>query len=188
MKTTKKVMISGLAAGSGPLDKFLKWGEVYDIEKLEKLALEGWVVTSIKGMSYRLIKTEPTEITYAFDYVIKPREDYFELIQSQGWEHIQSLDYVHMFKAPLGTAPFHSSKEVKADVLATVARLNFRNFWIVVALSAILQLILNGLPDGTPSWIHLLGNVMVLLGVISALFYIISGIGFHQRKKAALKE
>lgn len=188
MKTTKKVMVSGLASGSGPLDKYLKWGEVYDIEKLEKLALAGWVVTDIKGMSYRLIKTEPTEITYAFDYVMKPREDYFELIQSQGWEHIQSLDYAHMFKAPLGTAPFHSSKEVKAEVLATVAGLNFRNFWIMVALSVVLLLTLNGLPEGTPTWVHLLGNVLILLGGISALFFIISAIGFYQRKEATLKK
>ncbi len=188
MKNTKKMMVSGLAFGSGFLDSYLHWGEVYDLKKLEALALEGWIVTGIKGMSYRLIKTDPQPVTYAFDYVLNPREDYFELLQSQGWEHIESLNYVHMFKAPVGTPSFHSSKQVKAEVFATVARLNLRHFLVTSALTLVLQLILNGVSETVFPWVLFVGHIIVWLGVLSAVFFVLSAGGFYQRQQATLKD
>jgi hypothetical protein len=114
MKATKKIWVSGLSSGIGYLDKLLKWGEEYDMEKLSLEAKKGYIVEKL-GFRYTLSYQMPQDLIFAIDYRDHPDDEYFELIKKSGWVHVDSLDYIHLFKAPLGTAPLYTDTATQIE-------------------------------------------------------------------------
>jgi hypothetical protein len=110
VKQTKKIWISGFSSGMGALDRLLKWGEEHDMERLALEAKKGYVVEKI-GFRYHLRYQGPQDLIYAMDYQDQPGDDYFELFKASGWDYVDSLSYVHLFKAPTGTKPLYSDIE-----------------------------------------------------------------------------
>lgn len=98
MAQTKYIASGGLA-----------FDEEKDMEKLEKLAREGWVFDRFYFMGYKLKKTSPKEIQYAIDYRKGVDRDYFAYFEEAGWKYEgTSGDYIHLFSAPKGIAPIYT--------------------------------------------------------------------------------
>jgi len=109
MKASKKIWGSGLSSGIGYLDKLFKWGEEFDMERLSQEANKGYIVEKI-GFRYTLRYQNPQELIFAIDYRDHPDDEYFEIIEKSGWIHVDSLAYIHLFKAPSGTQPLYSDQ------------------------------------------------------------------------------
>lgn len=114
MKEIKKFWASGLSSGIGYLDKLFKWGEEYDMERLSLEAKKGYIVEKL-GIRYTLRYQKPENLIFAIDYRNHPDDEYFELIKKSGWTHVDSLDYIHLFKAPLGTAPLYTDTATQIE-------------------------------------------------------------------------
>ena len=87
--------------------------EEKDMEKLSKLAREGWILDSFEKLSYKLIKSEPEDIEYCVDYN-EDKDDwneYISLFENSDWEYVCSYEGYHFFKAPKGTNPIYTDKE-----------------------------------------------------------------------------
>ena len=120
--TTKHFFISGLAFDFKIFDSdhwlaFLNSGERVDMEKLQKLAKQGWIVKRIKNFSYVLELETPQALKFAVDYKDKPDLEYFELFEAAGWTHVDSIDYIHLFKAPLEAPELASDVETRIAIL-----------------------------------------------------------------------
>ena len=101
MGQTKYMMSGGLA-----------FDEEKDMEKLERLAREGWIFDRFAFMGYRLRKAEGQEIQYSLDYRKDADPDYFAYFKEAGWKHEGSAEnYIHIFSAPSGTAPIYTDSD-----------------------------------------------------------------------------
>jgi hypothetical protein len=104
-KETRYVMIGGLA-----------FSERSDMTRLQRLAEDGWLLDGISfGMWFRLRKADPEQVEYSMDYRDEADEDYFQYFNSAGWQHVLSLDHVHIFKAPRGTKPLYTDSQTTLE-------------------------------------------------------------------------
>lgn len=100
MAQTKYIASGGLA-----------FEEEKDMEKLEKLARDGWRFEKFYFMGYKLKKSSPEELQFAIDYRKGADSDYFAYFEEAGWKHEgTSGDYIHLFSAQKGTAPIYTDK------------------------------------------------------------------------------
>lgn len=83
------------------------------MRKLSQRAKEGWILKEMSGFRYKLVKGQPKEIVYSMDYkeLNKNDNEYFELFQSSGWEHMCSYGPFHFFSASPETVPIYTEKE-----------------------------------------------------------------------------
>lgn len=149
---TKKVMISGLAFDSHFYHpshwlSFLNSGEAADMAKLQFLAKQGWMVTKIKGVHYLCEESEPMDVKFAIDYCDQVDDDYFKTFEASGWTHVDSVDYIHLFKANIDATPLVTDQETRLEkmmheqrrfgkyTLLTVATLLLVNWITTIALN-----------------------------------------------------
>lgn len=105
-KNKKYVVCGGLA-----------FTEQKDMEKLSKLASEGWIFTKFANLGYYLEKGEPEDIIYSTD-VNENKEglaEYFEMFEKSGWKYVCSYDSIHFFKAMRGTKPIYTDRNTEVD-------------------------------------------------------------------------
>jgi len=91
----------------------LAFDEDRAMKKLSQMAKKGWILEEMSTFRYKLVKGEPREIVYSIDYkkLDKNGDEYFELFQSSGWEHMCSYGDFHLFSAPPKTVPIYTEKE-----------------------------------------------------------------------------
>jgi hypothetical protein len=147
---TKTLMISGLAFEakyfpSNSWLSFLNSGETVDMERLQKRAQEGWLVTRFRGFSYVLQEAPPQTLQFAIDYKDHPDPEYFELFEAAGWSHVDSLAYIHLFKAPLDAPPLMTDVQSRIDVLRQEVQ-RYRRKTLIPSLLFICALVLPYLP------------------------------------------
>jgi hypothetical protein len=101
-KENKYIMNMGLA-----------FDEDRAMKKLSRMAKEGWILKEMSLSRYKLVKGKPKEIVYSMDYkeLSKDDNEYFEVFQSSGWEHMCSFGAYHFFSAPPETVPIYTEKE-----------------------------------------------------------------------------
>lgn len=92
-------------------------GYAFDEEKITKklsnLSKEGWILESVGPLRYKLVKGECNDYIYSMDYN-ESKEDldeYFDIFKSGGWEHVDSVEGFHFFRANSGTTPIYTDKE-----------------------------------------------------------------------------
>ncbi|MGV8982993.1 DUF2812 domain-containing protein [Clostridium sp.] len=83
------------------------------MKKLSRMAKEGWILKEMSLSRYKLVKDQPKEIVYSVDYkeLSKSDNEYFELFQRSGWEHMCSYGPYHFFSASPKTVPIYTDKE-----------------------------------------------------------------------------
>lgn len=96
--------------------------EEKDMNKLSKLATEGWILESFEKLSYKLRKDEPEDVVYCVDFNEDKDDEksYLELFENTPWEYVCSCEGYYFFKAPVGTKPIYTdktSKSLKYEVL-----------------------------------------------------------------------
>ena len=109
MRNKKYMMSGGLA-----------FSEQSDLKKLREKAAQGWNVKRFKFMGYQLEKGAPEDVIFSIDYRDFKKgeeEEYFEMFEMAGWNHVSSNAGIHLFKALPGTKPIYSDKESSVDNL-----------------------------------------------------------------------
>ena len=121
MKEYKKIYNMGLAFEE---DKLLR--------KFEKMAREGYLLKSASITSYKLVKAAPIQCLYTMDYkILDDDDDYFEIFESGGWEHVCSLADAHFFRGKVGTIPIYTDKNSRIEKYETV----LHRFFVPLILS-----------------------------------------------------
>ena len=95
------------------LNMGLAFDEDGAMKKLSQMAKEGWILEEMSLFKYKLVKFQPKEIDYSMDYKELSENDneYFQLFESSGWQHICSYGAFHFFAATPGTVPIYTDKE-----------------------------------------------------------------------------
>jgi len=168
----------------------LAFDEDRAMEKLCQKAKEGWILEEMSLFRYKLVKSKPKEVVYSMDYKVLSENDneYFELFQSSGWEHMCSYGAFHFFSAPPETVPIYTEKETylskyessregyKKTAILSIAVLFFVNLIEVLLISKI---------EGT-----IMKNILFFIGIISvtiAVPSIMVSIAYALKEKRILK-
>lgn len=183
---TKKVMISGLAFDFNHFKpdhwlSFLNSGEKADMMKLQALAKEGWIVTQFKSLYYLCEKQEPTNIQYAIDYRKNVDEEYFEIFHMAGWTHVDSVEYIHLFKADENNAPLLTDLDTRIDVMKVEMKRFFRYSVFTVLIFFYLSLVLNYALNTENSWLTTMMIILMIVSLISVVFTTLPLLGYFSR-------
>lgn len=91
----------------------LAFDENRAMKKLSQMAQEGWILKKMTLFRYKLIKAEPKELIYEMDYkeLDENKNEYFEIFENSGWEHMCSFGPVHFFAASPNTMHIYTDKE-----------------------------------------------------------------------------
>ena len=83
------------------------------LKKMSVLAEEGWILKEMTVLRYKFEKSEPKELVYSMDQknLKEDEEEYFELFNNSGWNHMCSYGPFHFFSASKGTVPIYTDKE-----------------------------------------------------------------------------
>jgi|LGVE01.1.fsa_nt_gb hypothetical protein len=160
MKEYKKIYNMGLAFEEEKL-----------MRKFEKMASEGYLLESAGIVSYKLVKATPVQCLYTMDYKILGGDDnYFEIFESGGWEHVCSLADAHFFRGKVDTVPIYTDKNSCIEKYKTV----LHRFLVPLILS-ILGVMLSVLYNQFLSEIiksDILNKVSYVILLISAMMFL----------------
>ncbi len=87
------------------------------LKKMSKLAEQGWFLCNMSLLRYKFEKGEPKDLIYSMDFknLKEDKEEYFELFDLSGWQHMCSYGPYHFFSAPIGTVPIYTDKKSYLD-------------------------------------------------------------------------
>lgn len=80
---------------------FFVWQDEKEERWLRKMALEGWHLVGIKGLTkYQFIKGEPQDYYYKLDFKNKQmdHDDYVGIFEAAGWEYVGNMMLWHYFR------------------------------------------------------------------------------------------
>jgi hypothetical protein len=168
----------------------LAFDEDRAMKKLSQKAKEGWILEEMSLFRYKLVKRQPKEIVYSMDYkeLSKNDNEYFELFQSSGWEHMCSYGAFHFFSAPPETVPIYTEKETYFSKYES-SRDGYKKTAIISILVLIfvnmIEFLLTSKIEGT-----IMKNILFFVGIISvaiAVPSIMVSIAFALKEKRILK-
>lgn len=159
----------------------LAFAEDKEMDKLSRMAAEGWHLEKFAPLGYTLVEGEPTEVKYSLDYRKQPDEDYFELFSASGWEHVTSTgDEIHIFKGNLDARPLYSDVETTHEKYLKVERqmgkLALPLLIIWIGLMALLSL----------NWSNFMENAILAIEMIVTVALVFTGLpylGFLFKRK-----
>lgn len=190
---TKKIMISGLAFDHNWFHpkhalSFLNSGEATDMARLQHEAKQGWMVKRIQGVHYVCEEHEPTEVKFAIDYCDHVDEDYFKTFEVSGWTHVDSVDYIHLFKASLDAVPLVSDMETRLEKMMQEQR-RFGKFTLIAIgfLLGVNALTAIALSTHNPLFIIPM-MILTLLGLIAVVFTLLPFFGYFSRVRQLKKK
>lgn len=96
----------------------LAFSEEKDMKRLSDMACKGWVLDSFAFMGYKLRKAEPQNLIYSLDYRAvndDSMDEYLDIFENAGWEHVCSEYTTHIFAAAPGTKPIYSDRSTLID-------------------------------------------------------------------------
>ena len=148
MSKTKRMKSNGLA-----------FADQKDMDTLRNMALEGWILKRFHGFGYEFEEGKPEDVTYNIDYRslknVDP-DEYFELFEMAGWEHVCSDGTMHIVKAAPRTKPIYTDSETEKEKY--------------IQLQAILKY---------PTSICIIATMIVFIGILIAdglLLHVVSGL------------
>jgi hypothetical protein len=183
---TKKVMISGLAFDFNHFKpdhwlSFLNSGERADMQKLQHLAKQGWIVTQFKSLYYLCEKQEPANIQYAIDYRKNVDEEYFEIFHMAGWKYVGSVEYIHLFKADENNAPLLTDLETRIDVAKQEMKRFFRYSVFTILVFFYLNTVINYALNIENTLLTIIMIILLILSLISVVFTFLPLLGYFSR-------
>lgn len=153
MKNNKYLLNMGLA-----------FDEDRVIKRLNELSKEGWGLSEMTLLRYKLIKGEAKELIYAMDYknLEESKDEYFQIFESSGWKHMCSYGPFHFFCALPGTVAIYTDKENYLEKYKKTKDLYLKSL-IISASLLILTGLLEKLLDNT-----IIDRILFCVGIISA--------------------
>jgi cytochrome c oxidase subunit IV len=91
----------------------LAFAEEKEMDKLGKLAAEGWLLEGFAFLGFRLRKGQPQQLVYSLDIQDvreNERREYAETFRASGWQFVCSAGNMHIFSAAPGTLPIYSDQ------------------------------------------------------------------------------
>ncbi|MBK3494235.1 DUF2812 domain-containing protein [Viridibacillus sp. YIM B01967] len=167
-QSTKYMMSDGLA-----------FSEKRDLKRLQKKSKEGWHLFSFLPMGYNLQKGEPKELQYSVDYRhLQDGEDqeYFELFEMAGWNHVCSEVGIHFFVAPMGTQPIYTDVESQIDKVQRLSKNVYMTavfFVLMTVVSYFVSELTTGIVSSIFHYILLASEVFTIpcLMMVASLLY-----------------
>lgn len=89
----------------------LAFAEEKEMDKLGKLAAEGWLLEGFAFLGFRLRKGQPQQLIYSLDVQDvgeRERVEYEQTFMASGWQLVCSTGNMHIFSAVPGTQPIYS--------------------------------------------------------------------------------
>lgn len=155
----------------------LSWGLAFaeneEMEKLGKLAEEGWILESFAFLGYKLRKGKGEKLIYCLDYHVLSlgeQEEYFKIFEAGGWTHVCSQGSIHVFFAKLGTQPIYSDRNTMREKYKR-AITSWRLSTIILSLLASLSVVLQLFFDHDLALVNVLGCLSLILAVPSLMTY-----------------
>lgn len=172
------------------LNMGLAFDEERVIKKLSRMAKEGWILKKMTLFRYKLVKGQPKDIVYSMDNkeLDKNDDEYFQLFENSGWQHMCSYDTFHFFSAPPGTVPLYTDKENYLNKYS-----NYRKIYkttAAISLSLIMLVTLIQIILGNKIFGTVMDDILLLIDMVSAglaVPCIMVTIAFHRREKRILK-
>lgn len=169
----------------------LAFDEERAMKKLSQRAKEGWILKEMSLLRYKLVKGQPKEIVYSMDYkkLGENTEEYFELFQSSGWEHMCSYGDFHFFSALPETVPLYTEKE---NYLSKYESSN--SGYKKVAIISVAMLIVVTLIElllGSKIEVTIVKNILVIIGIILVAIAVPSlmvSVAYYLKEKRILKK
>jgi len=121
---------------------FWAWQEDQEAEWLQRMALDGWSLKSIRGVRYTFERTAAKRMLYRLDFKVVPNEElaeYLQLYQDAGWEYVTRFGNWFYFRRPADTT---AQTELYTDNASRLAR--YRSQLRVMILAGLPLLLLGG--------------------------------------------
>lgn len=173
------------------LNMGLAFDEDRVMKKLSRMAKKGWILKEMSLSRYKLVKGEPKEIVYSVDYKELGENDneYFELFQSSGWEHMCSYGPYHFFSAPPETVPIYTDKENYLSKYES-SKYGYKKAAIIslamIVVITLIEFLLGNKIEGI-----IIKNIMFIIFLISVAIAapsVMVCISFFQKEKRILKK
>lgn len=158
------------------------WQEEKEQEWLESMPAQGWHLCEVFPLVYTFCRGEPTDYVYRFDFQTDAGlgEDYFQLYEDAGWEHVGQMGGWRYFRtvAPEGELP-----EIFTDVDSRIAKykrvLGYLAIFAAVFMGPVSMFAAN---DGLPDWYAIL-MIPLILVYIFAIGRLLAMIKMLERRK-----
>jgi hypothetical protein len=168
----------------------LAFDEDRAMKKLSQRAKEGWILKEMSLFRYKLVKGEPKEIVYSMDYkeLDKNDDEYFELFESSGWEHMCSYGPYHFFSATPGIVPIYTEKEnylSKYEVSKNAYKKTAIISIVMLIVVNLIEFLLGSRIEGT-----VVKNIMLIIGIILVAIAapsLMVSIAYYLKEKRILK-
>ncbi|MBZ9687255.1 DUF2812 domain-containing protein [Clostridium estertheticum] len=168
----------------------LAFDEDRAMKKLCLMAKEGWILEKMSLFRYKLAKSQPKEIVYSMDYkkLGQNTDEYFELFQRSGWEHMCSYGDFHFFTAPPETIPIYTEKENYLSKYES----SKQSYKQTAIISVVLLIIVNMIEFVLGSRIEgpIIRNILVVIGTILVAIAVPSlmvSVAYYIKEKRILK-
>ena len=95
------------------------WKEEKEIKWLENMSLQGWHLMKRGYLTYCFEKGERQEYIYSYDYKLTTAKDYDEyrqIFEDIGWEHIVAYANWHYFRCKKGEKPQEMYNNVESKI------------------------------------------------------------------------
>lgn len=148
---------------------FWAWQEDTEARWLEQLALEGWSLSSVRGIRYTFVKSAPQSVVYRLDYQAvsaEEFEEYRQLCEEMGWECVARLGNWIYLRRPAGQ---EGTTELYSDNASRLQRYRSQFGTMALALVPLIyMLVVHPLAFGPMRtwWGRALQIVLVPLGLV----------------------
>lgn len=159
------------------LNMGLAFDEDRVMKKLNLMAKEGWILEGMSLIRYKLVKGLPRNIVYSMDCKDLGTDDsdeYFEIFQSSGWEHVCSYGPFHFFSASPEIVPIYTEKEnylnkykSSKDGCKKAANISILLFVILVLIEFLLGSKIEG--KAIKNVMGIISVILVIIGVPSLM-------------------
>ena len=160
----------------------IAFSEKKDLKALQKWAKKGWHVTRFKGMGYELEQGEPKDYIFSIDIrnlKEDEKEEYIEMFQMAGWEHVSADATRHLFRAAPGTPHIYTDRESERGKLNRLLQ-SITPVSLFAFIMLFIAIVLTQFTSGT---VLKVSNVFLGLSIVLAVPCVMMVIALYVRMK-----
>lgn len=137
-----------------------------DLEMFTRMAAKGKHLAGVglAGHGWTFTDGEPEQATFDLVYERNPHKDFYDIFTAAGWTHVLSASDIHIFKAPPGTTPAHTSLESKREELTRQIKIFSRYSALTLAVFIAAVFLITHVQ--LPSWANPLIMAVTLVPVV----------------------
>ncbi|AEQ05612.1 DUF2812 domain-containing protein [Corynebacterium pseudotuberculosis] len=137
-----------------------------DLELFSRMAAKGKHLSGVglAGHGWTFKDGEPEHAIFDLVYEHNPHQDFYDIFAAAGWTHVLSASNIHVFKAPPGTTPAHTSIESKREEFTRQIKIFSR--YSATALAVFIAAVFIITYVQLPSWVAPLVLVITFAPVV----------------------